>query len=100
MAEVKVKFIHELDNIIIRELNKCQVLCSNCHQENHIDKDRFIKYKIDILNKVDNYKEKQGKLDTQEIYRLYDNGNTQSNIAKINASKGTISDIIKKREPK
>lgn len=92
-----IRYIHNMETII-NELNKCQILCQNCHQEHHIDKDRFFKYEEEIKKKSKNIKETQPKLNRIKIYELYDSGIKKSDIAKImNASRGTISDIINKR---
>jgi hypothetical protein len=94
MAEVK--YIKDIE-IIINELNKCQLLCQNCHQETHIDKDRYFKYEKNILEKSKSDKERQGKIDRYKVFELYNKGIKKSDIARIlNASKGTISDIINK----
>ena len=45
-----IRYIHNMETII-NELNKCQILCQNCHQEHHIDKDRFFKYEEEIKKK-------------------------------------------------
>lgn len=94
MAEIR--YISDME-IIINELNKCQLLCQNCHQEIHIDKDRYFKYEKNILEKSNNDKERQVKIDREKVFELFKNGTKKSDIAKIlKASKGTISDIINK----
>lgn len=90
--------LNELNNIIKKEIDKCDVLCMNCHLSKHNDIEFYEKYKSDIEKKIINYKEKQSKIDRDDVYRMYDNGLKQILIAKhFNASKGTISDIIKNR---
>lgn len=88
--------IVELDSYIKEELDKCILICNNCHIEEHINKDLFHKYKTEIYKKVDNYKEKQTKLPVDEVIKMYQNGIKQIEISKyFKSSKGTISGIIK-----
>jgi hypothetical protein len=94
MAEIR--YLKDIDTII-NELNKCQLLCQNCHQEIHIDKNRFSQYESNILEKSKVDKERQGRIDRERVFELYKSGVKKSDIAKmLNASKGTISDIINK----
>lgn len=54
------------------------------------------KNKDKIIEKSNNLKEVQRKIDRDKIKKLYENGMKQTDIAKyFNASKGTISNIIK-----
>jgi hypothetical protein len=86
----------EVKKFLKDELDKCLLLCRNCHGEEHMDIIFFEKYKKEIYKKVENYKEIQKKLPVDDIKKLYENGMTQNNIAKYyNASKGTISGIIR-----
>jgi len=92
-----IKNIVDLDNYIIEELNKCEVLCGNCHFEEHVDKTIFNKYKDEIYFKVENYKEIQTKIPREKVYKMYNSGIKQKDIAThFSASKSTISGIIKK----
>jgi len=94
----RIKSLSEVKQYIIEELNKCEVICRNCHVEEHTDTDFFNKYEDEILYKVIviGSKEKQKKLPREEVYKMYDSGMMQKDIAKhFNASNGTISDILK-----
>jgi hypothetical protein len=90
--------IFELESYIKEELDKCILLCNNCHIEEHINKEMFYTYEKEIYDKVKNYKEKQSKLPIDKVISMYENGIKQISIAKhFNASKGTISGIIKNK---
>ena len=78
------------------ELNKCKVLCRNCHILEHSDIEFFNKYKEEIIKKSQNLKEVQPKIDRDVVRQMYNNGIRQVDIAKhFKAKKGTISGIIK-----
>jgi len=97
----RIRFISDLDNYITEELDKCIILCHNCHNEEHVDFERFNKFKKEIYYKVDNFKEIQSKIPREEVKKMYENGMRQVDIAKhFNASKATISMIIKKQYEK
>ena len=92
----RVDSVVDLDDRIKEEIDKCDLLCANCHTIEHSDIEFFEKNKDRILNKVEIYKEKQNKIDRCLVFEMYKNGNRQSEIAKyFKASKGTISDIIR-----
>jgi len=92
-----LKNVHELDEYIIEELDKCEVICRNCHLEEHVDKELFEKYKKEIYFKVYNFKEISPKIPREKIYEMYNDGIKQKDIAThFNVSRGTISSIIKK----
>ena len=89
--------IYDLSKLIKDEINKCDVLCANCHVLEHSDINFYNKYKHEIYSKVINYKEKQHKIDRDLVIKMYNEGKKQIDIAKhFSASNGTISDIIKK----
>lgn len=79
------------------EIDKCDLLCQNCHALEHSDIEFFKENKDTIISKSKNYKEIQSKLNHEEVIEMYKKGVKQIEIAKyFSASKGTISSIIKK----
>lgn len=85
----------DIKNKVINEINKCQVLCANCHMDLHFDKERFEKYKDDILNWE--YKELKEPLDKELVMKLYKEGMRQIDIAKMfDRNKAVICSIIKR----
>lgn len=79
---------------ILDELNKCQLLCCNCHNEKHVDIDFFEKNKELIYDKLKNFKERK-KIDHKEILELYNSGMKQIEICKkLKLSKSTVCTII------
>jgi len=89
--------IDELSKLIKNEIDKCDLLCANCHTNEHSDIDFYNKYKKEIDDKIINYKEKQPKIKRELVIKMYNEGVKQIDIAKyFNASNGTICDIIKK----
>lgn len=92
-----IESIDKLPDKIKKELDKCDVLCGNCHQDHHFDKEFYEEYKDIILERSYNIKEIQAPLDKEEVVSLYDSGMRPIDIANhFNASKGTICDILKK----
>lgn len=98
LGEISITYnnIDDLTTKLSNELNKCIVLCKNCHKLEHADIDFFEKNKDKIIKKSKNLKEIQQKIDRDEIKKLYENGMKQVEISKhFNSTKGTISNIIK-----
>lgn len=90
------KSIYDLTTQIENELNKCMILCKNCHMIEHTDAEFFEEYKEEIIRKSLNLKEKQSKLDREKIRKMYSGGMRQVDIANyFNSSKSTVCEIIR-----
>lgn len=91
----RIKSINEIGQQIIEELNKCDLICSNCHYDSHFDKEKFEKYRDEIYNW--DYKEYKEPLDKKMILKLYNEGMKQVEIAKkFERNKSVINGIIKR----
>ena len=91
----RLKSINDIENDLIEEINKCVLICANCHADLHFDKEKFEKYKDEIYNLE--YKELKEPLDKELVMKLYNEGTTQNDIAKIlNRTKSVICGIIKR----
>jgi len=94
----RINSISELSDRIKNEIDKCDLLCSNCHYIKHSDIKFFEENKEEILLKSKNLKEIQSKINREEVFKMFRNGIKQVDIAKhFKASNGTISDIIRGR---
>ena len=92
-----IENIQELNDEILNELEKCELLCSNCHREKHID---IEKINIEKINKkIENYKE-SNRIDKEEVYRLYFDQNKKIiEISKIlNCSRSNLSELLKEEK--
>lgn len=91
-----IKTIDELNEKVRNELDKCELLCHNCHTLKHTDIEYFNDNKDMLYERAKNYKEIQSKLNREEVMTMYNNGMRQVDIVKhFNCSKSTISEIIK-----
>lgn len=94
---VKVRLkINKVENLLL-EIDKCVVLCQNCHSEKHTDIEKFNILKDKIYNKLRSGSRENKPLDIREVKKLYDEGNGVCSIAKkMNRNKSTICWAIKK----
>ena len=93
----RFRSISELTKEITDELDKCNVLCSNCHLEEHSHVEFFDIHKDFIYEKASNYKEKQSKLDRNLVKSMFESGLSQSEISRrLNVNTSTISRVIVK----
>lgn len=79
----------------ILEIDKCDVLCSNCHFLIHFDMERFTKIKPLIEAKTGTYKEAK-RLNRKQVEKLLQSGLKQIEIARrFGCAKSTICGIAK-----
>lgn len=98
LGNINMRFssIGDLTKRIEDELNKCIVLCKNCHTLTHSDIKFYEDHKGEIIEKSKNLKETQSKLNRNEVVSLYEKGMKQKDIAyHFSASASTIGLIIK-----
>jgi len=92
--------ISKAKNISIKdiedEMNKCDLLCSNCHTLKHIKTDRFDGLKEQIYQKSENIREKP-PIDIEIVRKMLEDGKRQVEIRKeLEASKSTICCIVRR----
>lgn len=94
----KVNSVSEISEHIKNELNSCELICRNCHMDEH-NGEYFSRNKEFILQKATDFKGIQSKLPVDDVIDMYKSGMRQIDIAKhFSASKGTISDIIRRNK--
>lgn len=87
---------NEIPKELLQEIDKCILVCSNCHMDIHFDKDRFKLFENEILEKSNNIKEVQRKISREKVLELISLGYKQCEIIEqLNCSKGAISGIFK-----
>jgi hypothetical protein len=84
---------------IMVEIEKCSLLCSNCHFVEHFGGGKFEQYKKEIYEKINSYVEKDIiKIDRNVVYDMRDSGMKMSEIAdRMKCSRTTIGNILLNR---
>lgn len=86
----------EITDTVKAELDKCVVLCAQCHSEEHYNFDFDTKYTDEIKYYSTRIKEIQPKIDRALVKSMFEAGVKSIDISReLKASKGTISDILK-----
>ena len=87
-------FKNHMEELLL-EIDKCMVLCHNCHIIKHTFIDRFNKFKQIIYEKINNYIECQKPANVEEVLSLYGQGIGVVEIGKrLGYKYNTISGIL------
>jgi hypothetical protein len=78
---VQIACMYGMADRVCRELDKCEVLCKNCHTKLHINIKRFEQLKTKIYHKVETYKPRS-KMPHKKIIEMYISGLKPAHIAK------------------
>jgi DNA invertase Pin-like site-specific DNA recombinase len=79
---------------ILLEMDKCEVICKNCHLIEHSCGERFYEFKDKIYERAKNYIEHNifsNHLKVEKLKKMYMNGEIYEDIAKeLNCNRSTI----------
>lgn len=82
--------------VIISEMEKCCILCRNCHMVEHIEIDKFMRLKPEIYKRVKSYREQKCAVDKKQVAMMLSQGFSQSEIGrKLGYAKSTICGVVK-----
>lgn len=82
---------------LLDEIIKCDMLCRNCHLKGHIDIERFMRLKDQIMAMVANMRTVPPKVNREKMKALKDEGLGVCEIAKsLNCAKSTVSMALAK----
>jgi len=93
----KFKKLSDVDSNILLEIDKCSVICNNCHVSIHSDTLFFHNNKDEIMKRVHNLRENSRKIDKSNVISMYKDGLSVKEIMdEIGCKKSAIYDILSK----
>lgn len=97
--KTRLNTVQDLDDSLIKELNKCSIICENCHRKTHFDEKRYHRFEREITTRVTSYKELQPKINREKITLLLNQGLSYRQVAKqLGCAKSTIAYAVNKNE--
>lgn len=90
------KSISDIEDYIKNELLKCNILCSNCHQLEHIDIEKFKRLENEIIENSKNLRTNR-KANVFEIMNMFNNSFSKHAIARnLEIPISTVCSVIKR----
>lgn len=81
----------------LQEIEKCMVVCKNCHMKKQINMEMLNKFRDRIVERATNAKEKRPPLSPEVVFNLFDSGVGVVEIGvRLDYPKSTVSAVLKK----
>lgn len=96
VSSIKSISVQDVEDFVVEEVNKCEVLCANCHKEKHFNIEKFNSYKLEIEEKLLGIKEKNKQVSKDEVLLFKESGLSIKEISKkIGCSYARVYEILK-----
>lgn len=97
LKSYQYKSIAAFDEKLIKELDKCQVICANCHAIKHTNLEKYNMYEKEIIKKSIEYKPLVKKIKDDMFIKMYNENCSYLEISRyFNCSLTTVCDKAKR----
>jgi hypothetical protein len=96
VANRRWKTVQDIEDDIKIELDKCIVLCANCHRTEHSDVEHLLSHIEEIQKKADSLPTGTIRIDRERLFQLHAKGFSQREIARtLKCGFSTVCGIMK-----